>query len=124
MLEENYKKLFTDNDYKKSSFEYNNLNYKYLKTHNIYIAEGEFKNQKTNIVKVISLIEKKQNKIEITTIEGLVEKNKLYNIESKKEISQYKNEQSIKQNKQNLNELKYIFICEENCYLNNIELVK
>lgn len=124
-IENAYKKLFNDKKYENISFEYKNLKFKYLKTQDIYIADGTLETTKSNIVRVINSIEKTQDKIEILTTEALVEKNKMSNIETKKEISTYKDSSSLKNNKEKLNNMKYTFICEEEaCYLNSIESIK
>lgn len=124
-LKNSYNKLFNDENYKKISFEYHNIVFKYLKTQDIYVSNKKLEKNNTNIIKVINSIEKTDKEIIFLTTEALVEKNKIYNIETKKEIDIYKDITTINNNKEKLNNMKYIFSNnEENYYLTKIESMK
>ncbi len=86
-LKEEFEKLF-DGEYSAKSFKYNNLNFKYLSSKEMYIADGKFNKKKTLIKKEISGI-KEDGDLVLTVVEGKVDNGKLYNILSDSEISNY-----------------------------------
>lgn len=86
-LKEEFEKLF-DSEYKAKSFKYNNLNFKYLSSKEIYIADGKLSKKKSLIEKEIFGIKEDDNLV-VTTVEGKLEDGKLYNILSNSEISNY-----------------------------------
>lgn len=87
-LKDVYEKLFTG-DYEGKSFKYGNLNFKYL-SKGLFWADGKYEKVLSNIVKNIIDVKEEENELEITTVEGLVKDNKLYNIVSNKEVKNYK----------------------------------
>lgn len=103
-----FDKLFKDIKYKNKSFNYNGSPVKYLKSTNIYLAISKIEKE-NNIERIITDIEENNNLVTIKTIEGFVKDNKIYNIISKEEIDNYKDEQSFKDNKNKLNMLEYTF---------------
>lgn len=86
-LKEEFERLF-DSEYKAKSFKYNNLNFKYLSSKEIYIADGKLNKKKSLIEKEIFGIKEDDNLV-VTTVEGKLEDGKLYNILSNSEISNY-----------------------------------
>lgn len=115
-----YKKLFND-DYQAISFNYSNLRFKYLKSQNIYLAYGELKSSKNNIKRIIKDVEENDDEIIITTIEAIVDNDKVINILTNKEIDDYKNDTSLIANQSKLNKMKYCFkLVNKEYYLENI----
>lgn len=122
-LKELFSKLFNPKNYKETTFEYKNVQFKYIKSQDIFIGEGELKDESLLLKRVPISIEKTDNKITILTVEALVEKEKIYDIKSKEKIATYTDETSLKNNKDKLSKLQYVFTCEdENCYLEKISL--
>lgn len=119
-LVSSYKKLF-DDEYQAVSFNYNSLRFKYLKSQNIYLAYGELKSNKSNIKRIIKDVEENNDEIVITTIEAIVDNDKVINILSNKEIAGYTNDNSIISNQSKLNTMKYYFkLINKEYYLENI----
>lgn len=104
-LEKAYKLLFTGNlDFK--SFKYNSASYKYIKE--MFVSTSLPINSE-KILKEIINIEEKDDNIIITTTEGYIKDNKLYNIISNKEIYEYKKDEKISKYSKKLNIVKYTF---------------
>lgn len=106
-LEIAYKKIFEDN-YSSSNFDYNGTKIRYLNKIDSYITDIILKRLENNIAREIVEINLNNNKIEITTIEGLLKENKLYNILTKNEISEYNNDNIIAY-QDKLNRITYVF---------------
>lgn len=106
VIEEEYSKLFSNNDFKNSSITLNDTSIKYLKSANVYIFDEMFSND-LNIKKEIISISKKDDNITITTIEGLAKDNKLYNVISKELVSD--DNLSLQKNSKKLNKITYKF---------------
>lgn len=108
VLNQAYNELFNDQNYQNTNFSYDNINLKYFKMLDSYLIENELIKNKSNIAREIIDIKKKDNTITITTIEGLIKNNKLYNILTNVEIKKYQNDSLINyQNK--LNKVVYTF---------------
>ena len=105
-LKESYDIFFEDN-FNPKSFEYNGLKFHYLSSKSMFISDGKYEKIKNNISKEIVDI-KEEKELVITTVEGIVKDEKLYNIISKKEIKNYKND-SLDNYKKDLNVLTYHF---------------
>lgn len=102
-----YEKLFTD-EYVSGTFEYNDIKIRYVKAMESYMSSCVLTRENSNIKREIKDIIVDDNEIVITTIEGLIKDNKLYNIISNEEISDYKEESLIKY-EDKLNKLVYTF---------------
>lgn len=102
-----YNKLF-DDEYVNSSFVYNNNKVSYIEKLKSYITNSILVKKESNIEREIVNIEVLDDKILITTIEGLVKNKKLYNIVSNEEVKGYKKD-SLSNYKKNLNKVVYTF---------------
>lgn len=105
-LEEAYESIFKG-DIRNKSFEYNDCKFKYLDKKDLYIIDGEII-KKTNIQKEIINAYESNNQIILETVEGVINKDKLYNINTNKELKEYEGD-SLKNYKENLTNLRYIF---------------
>ena len=105
-LEEAYNSIFKG-DIRNKSFEYNDCKFKYLDKKDLYIIDGEII-KKTNIQKEIINAHESNNQIILETVEGVINKDKLYNINTNKELKEYEGD-SLKNYKENLTNLRYIF---------------
>ena len=120
VLEDAYSELF-NGEMKLVAFNAHNVNYQYLKVKNIYFGVGTL-TLGNKVDKEIIDIKEEDNKIIITTIEGLIKNNKLYNVLNNKEIRDYKSSNKLSDYKNKLNQVKYIFNSINNVYyLENIE---
>ena len=120
VLEDAYNEIF-NGEMKLVSFNAHNVNYQYLKLKNIYFGVGTL-TLGNKIDKEIIDIKEENNKVIITTVEGLIKNNKLYNILTNKEIREYKSTNKLSDYKSKLNQVKYIFDSKNNVYyLQNIE---
>ena len=104
---ESYNKLFKEN-YESSSFDYNGVKVRYFQKLESYITDSILETVPSNVKKEIINIEVNDNEIIITTLEGIVIDNKLYNILSSEEITSYKND-SFTNYENNLNKVVYTF---------------
>lgn len=100
-----YDKLFND-EYVSKSFKYNGNNIKYITKLNSYISDDVISSVDTNIKREIVDITIDDG-ITITTIEGLVLDNKIYNILTNEEIGEYND--NLLDYTDKLNSIKYIF---------------
>ena len=116
ILKASYEELFTDN-YRSISFNYNGNQIRYINKLNSYITNEIIKKTDSNIKREIINIKVDNNKISITTVEGLIKDDKLYNVKDNKEISEYKKDNIINY-QDKLNKLTYTF---ENEKLLNIK---
>ena len=107
ILKASYEELFTDN-YKSISFNYNGNQIRYINKLNSYITNEIIKKTDSNIKREIINIKVDNNKISITTVEGLIKDDKLYNVKDNKEISEYKKD-NITNYQDKLNKLTYTF---------------
>ncbi len=106
-LKEIYDNLF-DGDVVLKSFKYGDLNFHYLNSKSLFIADGKFEKQKSNISKeIIGIVE--DDDVEITTIEGIIKDNKLYSIISNDEIKKYDSKNNLTKYKDSLTEVTYYF---------------
>lgn len=112
-LKESYDNFFTG-DFSPKSFEYNSLKFHYLSSKSMFVADGEFKKTEKNINKEIIDINVDEN-IVITTIEGIIKDNKLYNITSGEEVKNYKSDNLAKYEK-NLTKVVYYFVKNDDVY--------
>ena len=102
-----YNELFTS-EYQSISFDYNGTKLKYIKKLESYISDTILTESKTNIKREIINIETKDDEVMITTIEGIVKKDKLYNVTTSKEVTSYKQD-SLKNYESKLNKVTYTF---------------
>ena len=85
---------------------------------NSYITNTILSKEKPNIKREIVSIAESDDKVVITTIEGLVKNKKLYNIVNNEEVKDYKKD-SLSNYKKYLNEVTYIFNNEKLIGINN-----
>ena len=102
-----YNKLF-DGEYTNDSFDYNVNKIRYIEKLNSYITNSILIKDISNIKREIINIEVNNNDIVITTVEGVVKDNKLYNVVTLNEVKNYKND-NISNYKDSLNIVKYVF---------------
>ncbi len=105
-FKEIYESLFIDK-YEGLNFDYNGNKIRFLSKISSYITEKELQKEKSNIVREIISIEENENKILITCVEGKIIDNKLYNIISGEEITDYSGK--ITDYKDKLNNVTYVF---------------
>ena len=102
-----YLKLF-DSDYESSSFDFDDNKIRYVKAMESYMTSSLLVKEDSNIKREIKDIKLDGKNVIITTIEGLVKDNKLYNILTNDEIVEYK-EDSLLKYEDKLNKLVYTF---------------
>lgn len=102
-----YNKLFGE-DYESISFNYNGNKIRYLNKLQYYITDTKLEKVSSNIKREIVDIKVDDNNVVITTIEGLIKGNKLYNIVNEKEVKNYNNGE-LKKYEDKLNEVIYTF---------------
>lgn len=86
LVKDKFKELFNNSLYKPTSFDYNGHKIKYLSKLKSYVSDSIFEKNNSNIVREVIDIKVDNNTISITTIEGLVVDNELYNPKTKEEI--------------------------------------
>ena len=102
---------------KLSTFKYNGITYKYIESKDMFISTGLVADG-YSVVRDIIDIKENGKQIEIESVEGYVNNNKLYNVLTNKEVSEYKVNSNLQNYKNKLNTLKYTF---ENGYLISVE---
>ena len=95
-------------EFSNKTFDYNDNTFRYISKIDSYITDELVKKNDTNIVKIITDIEVDDDDIIIKTIEGIVKDNKIYNVISNEEVSEYSND-LMKENSDKLNKLSYHF---------------
>ena len=106
-IKEAYEKLFADT-YEPISFDYNDNKIRYISKLDSYITDEVITTNSTNIIKEIIDINVKEDKVLITTIEGINKNNKIYNILTNEEICEY-NASKLLENIDKLNKVIYMF---------------
>ena len=102
-----YEKKFIG-EYVNTTFNYNGNIFRYINKLDAYITDEVVKGNKTNIKRVITKIVLDNDNVVITTIEGLVKDNKLYNIINGMEVAKY-SEENMLLNIDKLNRVIYTF---------------
>ena len=102
-----YNNLFGE-DHESISFNYNGNKIRYLNKLQYYITDTKLEKVSSNIKREIVDIKVDDNNVVITTIEGLIKGNKLYNIVNEKEVKNYNNGE-LKKYEDKLNEVIYTF---------------
>lgn len=102
-----YEKLF-DEEYKAGSFSYDDNKIRYVKQMESYMSEAVLVRVDNNIKREIKNIKVDGDKVIITTVEGVVKDNKLFNAVNEKEVDNYKNDSLLKY-ADKLNEVVYNF---------------
>ena len=102
-----YEKLF-NTDYNAGSFDYNGNSIRYVNMINSYMTASLLKKEETLIQREILDIKLDDNKVLITTVEGIVKDNKIYNILNNREIDDYEDGSLVK-NRDDLNKVVYVF---------------
>ena len=83
LVKTKYKELFNNSLYKATSFDYNGHKIKYLSKLKSYVTDSIFEKETSNIIRDIIDVQVNNNTISITTIEGLLIDNVLYNPRTK-----------------------------------------
>ncbi|MBE6160979.1 MAG: hypothetical protein E7158_01985 [Firmicutes bacterium] len=117
LIAKSYENIFEDK-YTTKTFKYNGETIKYISSLKSYITDKILDSEETNIKREIINIETKDNKVVITTVEGIVKNKKLYNVISKEEVKEYDNKK-LSNYVDSLNKVSYIF--NEDGKLENIE---
>ena len=115
-LEKYFNELFNEN-YESKTFIYNGVKLKYMSKLESYISDSLLKKSESNIKSEIIDIKVEDTQIVVTTIEGIIKDEKLYNVLTNKEIKTYKKD-SLTKYKDKLNRVVYTF---ENGKLLNIK---
>ena len=102
-----YEKLFND-EYNSSTFSYDDNKIRFVKAMDSYMTYSLLVRDENNIKREIKDIKVDGNEVIITTIEGIVKDNKLYNITSNNEVTNYKDDSLLKYESK-LNKLSYVF---------------
>ena len=117
---EAYQDVFTS-EFSPKSFKYNGVKISFLSSKDLFVAEKEIEKENTNIKKEIINKEETDDTIKITTVEGVLKDNKLYNVIDGKNIKNYKSD-SLANYIDSLTKLTYTFKKEEDKYkLESIE---
>ena len=106
LLEDTYKGIFNDK-YENKSFKYNDNKLKYVSKLDSYITGDILEKDDTNIRREITNIEVDKKIVKITTIEGKVVDNKVFNILENKELGDYND--NLGNYYDDLNKITYIF---------------
>lgn len=106
ILKDAYEKIFSDK-YESKSFNYNQLDIKYLKSQRIYLANADLAKNESNIVRSIIDVTKENDEVIIKTVEGLIIDGNVYNILDNKKIGKYNDNLELYSKKLNL--LTYTF---------------
>ena len=102
-----YLKLF-DGAYSPKSFNYNGNAIRYVNAMSSYITEKLLSREESNIKREIKNIKVSDDKIIITTVEGIVSDGKLYNVLNDEEVEGYNNDSLLKYS-DSLNQVIYSF---------------
>ena len=106
-LKASYASLF-DDDYVGADFDFNGNTIRYIDKLESYISSLTIEHKISNIKREITDIVVNDNVISIATVEGVLLENKLYNVLTKEEVKEYKQDELTKyENK--LNKLTYTF---------------
>ncbi len=106
-LNVSYAKLFNDN-IENITFNYNGSKINYFKALKIYLTNKDIKKDNSNIKREIISIKVDNNLIKISTVEGLIKDNKLFNVLTNEEIKKYHND-SLTNYQDKLNKITYTF---------------
>lgn len=112
-MEEYYKQLF-DSSYKASSFNYGSNKIKYLKNQEVYLTSSDIAKSTSKIKRIITDVNEVDNEIIVSTIEYIVDNDKVINILSKEEVTE--NVDDVLKIKDKLNKLEYHLTIKDNIY--------
>ena len=115
VIKKQYEDFFNEG-FAPMSFKYNDITFKYLKTQNIFVAEGSKLNRTSNIKREITGAEVNGHNLKLIVTEAIVRDGIVYNVVSGKKIGKQKD--SLKDYAKQLNTLVYEF---EDAYLAKIE---
>ena len=107
-LEAAYATLFNEK-LKPTSFKYNNASYSYLESKEMFVASSKPNPDKNITREIISVEKTEDDEIVITTVEGYLDGDKLYNILTNKKVTSYKTGTELVKYKNKLNVIKYTF---------------
>lgn len=107
LLSDAYNKLFNDN-IKYETFNVNGTTLKYLENKEMYMGTKKVSSG-NEIIREIIDINVEEDYVLITTIEGYLDNNKLYNINTNKVVSSYKDGMSLSKYEEKLNKVEYLF---------------
>ena len=102
-----YEKLFND-DYESATFSYDDNKVRFVKAMDSYLTTSLLVREENNIKREIKDIKVDGEEAIVTTVEGVVKDNKLYNVISNNEITEYKGDSLLKY-EDKLNILNYTF---------------
>ena len=103
-----YNKVF-NGEYTKVSFDFNGNKVKYINKLESFITTSVLENTASNIQREIIDIKVDNDNVSITTVEGIVDNGKLYNIVTGSEVKKFKND-SILNYQDNLTKITYTFV--------------
>ena len=105
-IKEIHNKLF-DEKYSDKDFVFNGNKLRFIEQMKSYITDSKLKKFSSKIKKEILDVQVKDDEVYITTVEGLIEDNKICNIVTKDVIDEYKD--NLSKYKDKLNVLTYVF---------------
>lgn len=108
LIKKEYSKLFED-DYKGVSFNYNGTGIKYISKMKSYITNDILIYSESNIRREITDIKENSDEVTITTIEGIVKDDVLYNSDNV-EIDDFDDNSSLLDYEEDLEKVEYIFV--------------
>ena len=107
LLKKEYNKLF-DSEYKGIGFNYNDTEIRYISKMKSYITDDILEKDLSNIKREITDIKVDDNEVSITTIEGIIKDEILYD-RKMQEIDDYSEDSSLTDYKDDLTSITYIF---------------
>lgn len=112
-MEEYYKQLF-DSSYKAITFNYGSNKIKYLKNQEVYLTSSDISKSTSKIKRIITDVSEVDNEIIVSTVEYIVDNDKIINILSKEEVTE--NVDDVLKVKDRLNKLEYHLTIKDNIY--------
>ncbi len=108
--EEDFKKSYLtlfNSDFSPISFDYNGNKIRYINKMNAYMTSTILKDEETSIVREILEIKESDGKIEITTVEGIIRDNYIFNVVTRNFVAN--NDGDLKNFADKLNKITYVF---------------
>lgn len=108
IVKKEYNKIF-DSEYKGVSFNYNDVEVKYISKMKSYITNSILELSESNIKREITDIKVNKDEVIITTVEGIVKDNTLYDRDNN-EIDSFNDESNLLDYEEELEKVEYVFI--------------
>lgn len=108
LIKKEYNKLF-DSEYKGVSFYYNDIEVRYISKMKSYITDDILEKDISNIKREITDIKLNGDEVVITTIEGIIKDNTLYDKDNN-EVDDFNEENSLLDYEDELEKIEYVFV--------------